>query len=246
MPEEFRYLNQPKPGLIAKLFAPKLIDFPTGYHSPIIFTPEGEAFYSLMTPNPETKFIKFINGQWSSPQSVDFGIDNGIGDPFLSPDGKRLFFLTFKVLPSDPVERERIWFVDRVEGKWTTPTLLSESISAHPTHWSFSVAKNGNLYFLSELSGNQDIYVSQFFENQYKNPVPLCSSINTSSREFCPFIAPDESYILFSRVGRYLFFLSTRSGKSRIYWVSAEAPSKFLLGCAPLMPNVSMQIRHMT
>ena len=129
--------------------------------------------------------------------------------------------------------------------------------------------KNGNLYFTSEIEGvrgEQDIYISRFDGEKYLAPEDLGEAINSDGKDLAPFIAPDESYLIFTRTGedtkktdlyisfidpegcwtnaidmgekinteyhdlctsvspdgKYLFFLSQREGKYRIYWVDAK------------------------
>ena len=71
------------------------------------------------------------------------------------------------------------------------------------------ISANGNLYFTSnrvqydDPTGNNDIFVSEFVDGEYKEPRGLGPVINTSdARDSFPFIAPDESYIIFSRDSR--------------------------------------------
>ena len=71
------------------------------------------------------------------------------------------------------------------------------------------LASNGNLYFTSnrnqyeDPTGNNDIFVSQYIDGNFREPVSVSNKINTSyARESYPYISPDESYIIFSRDSR--------------------------------------------
>ena len=266
------YFNQEPPGERAEMFAPDIFNFPEGYHSPVIFSPNGtEAYYSPMTQNSVTHKMMFTSGVWSDPFEVNFGLAKGIADPVFSPDGHNLYFLSFEVPENEVIERERIWLVKKEDNGWSTPFLTDKKIAKHPTHWSFSLSQNYNLYFQSEINTQQDIYVAEYLDDTYKEPVILDSNINSAANEFCPFISPDENYIIFSRSGentqkadiyisvkkddgswsvaqpfdnrinsaandlyplitndgKYMFFLSTRSGISRIYWINANIIKEF-------------------
>jgi Tol biopolymer transport system component len=83
-----------------------------------------------------------------------------------------------------------------------TAKLVSPFIYNLDTHWQLSVAENGNLYFLGKVTGNGDIYVLPFEEGTYQEPVMLGRAINSDHGEGSPFIAPDESYLIFSRSDR--------------------------------------------
>lgn len=249
------------------LFAPELFNNPEGYHSPPVFMPDGsEAYFSPMTKDSKTMILNYTGEKWSAPREINFGLDEGVVDPCISPDGKRLYFLSFKTTETDSVARERIWYVEKTELGWSEPVLIDLVVRDHRTHWTFSVANNYNLYFTSESGNSQDIYFSEYKSGAYLLPVSLGENINTPYKEFCPYISPDEDYIIFSRIGKstsksdlfisfktssntwshskplgervnsnghdlaatitpdtnYMFFLSTRNGASKIYWINTS------------------------
>ena len=72
-----------------------------------------------------------------------------------------------------------------------------------PLHWSISVSDSGTLYFqgASEDSygGIGDIYYSRLVNGVYTKPVNIGPEINSKATETCPYITPDESYIIFNR-----------------------------------------------
>ena len=49
--------------------------------------------------------------------------------------------------------------------------------------------------------GKSDLYYSKYENGQYKKPVNLGTPVNSKYTEFNPFIAPDESYLIFTRIG---------------------------------------------
>ena len=200
------YLGQKPPGMKPELFAPELFDAEHGYHFPVIFSPDlTEAFWKPMERgNNGLLYSKMLKGSWTLPQRIDFGLEKGIGDACFSPDGNKLFFLSFQAPNVGDIERERIWFVERSGSGWSEPQVIDEVIQAHPTHWTFSIAKNGNLYFTSEIEGvrgEQDIYVSRFDGEKYLQPEDLGEAINSDGIDLCPCISPDESYLIFTRKG---------------------------------------------
>jgi hypothetical protein len=70
-------------------------------------------------------------------------------------------------------------------------------------HWQVSVSKSGALYFSGQKDkdhyGRGDIYCARLVDGRYGEPVNLGPAINTTDSESQPFIAPDESFILFWR-----------------------------------------------
>ena len=68
-----------------------------------------------------------------------------------------------------------------------------------------SFTLKGTLYFASNRPGslgNHDIYRSRLVNGKYTKPENLGSQINSKYIEQDPFIAPDESYLLFTSVNR--------------------------------------------
>ncbi len=74
---------------------------------------------------------------------------------------------------------------------------MEAAVNAMKQHWQISVSNSGTLYF---ASGAGDLYCSRLVDGSYAQPVELGPAINTKDGESQPFIAPDESYILFYRV----------------------------------------------
>jgi hypothetical protein len=207
------YPGQEPPGTTPELFAPAIMTSPQGYHSPISFSPDmREAIWRPMLNENVIYYSRIESGRWSTPERIGFGEEFDVLDPFFSPDGNRIWFLSFHPDRPGGSERERIWYAERSSDGWTPPKLIDDCVNAHPTHWSFSVSAGGNLYFTSEIAGeeNQDVYCSKFDGEKYLFPVKLGPQINTDAKEFAPFVSPDESYLLFCRIG-------SGTGKSDIY-----------------------------
>jgi hypothetical protein len=119
----------------------------------------------------------------------------------MSPDGKRLYFISEDPLPGTSTsDKENIWMVEKEGNGWGEPQPLPDTVNALNLHWTISVAENYNLYFSASPSEDSDIYLSRFIGGAYTEAEPLSSSINTTELEFTPNIAPDESYLLFVRL----------------------------------------------
>jgi len=77
------------------------------------------------------------------------------------------------------------------------PPLNSDKSALGP-----SVSRNGTVYFYSFNMdggfGSVDIYRSRLTREGYENPENLGASINTEFMDTLPYIAPDESCLLFS------------------------------------------------
>ncbi|HMG57301.1 MAG TPA: hypothetical protein VK601_27565, partial [Kofleriaceae bacterium] len=66
--------------------------------------------------------------------------------------------------------------------------------------WSPSIAASGNLYFGAGRPGGHggsDLWVARWVGGAYQPPENLGDAINTAGSEVEPWIAPDESYLIF-------------------------------------------------
>jgi len=191
------YFGQDLPGMQPIRFAPSI--FTQEFHAPPIFTPDGrEVYWNYMDGYPHILYMKLDNGIWSGPAVASFCIGDYSDSPFITSDGTKLFFLTMNL----PSYEERICMVEKQNGEWGTPQVLGDEVNQFGPHWQASVADNQNLYFGGRLSNSPgDIYFSEYINNNYTLATKLGSAINTNNGfEGSPFIAPDESYLIFDRV----------------------------------------------
>ncbi|WP_240356536.1 MULTISPECIES: hypothetical protein [Myxococcus] len=144
-------------------------------------------------------------------------------DPHLSPDGRTVYFISNRPLPDESGARASydIWAASLgADGEWGDARRLPSPVNdANLDEWSPAVAANGNLYFGGERSGTlggSDLWVSRWVDGAYQPPENLGAAINTTAHELEPWIAPDESCLLFSALrrpeglGGYDLFLSRR------------------------------------
>lgn len=206
------YLGQRPPADKPELFAPGIVSSIWGLHSTAVFSPDGnEVWWAPMMTFPGEIYsrggllmMRRIKGRWTPPDWAPFSGPNGEDDvPFFSGDGKRLYFLSRRPLPGES-ERgaERVWYTDRAGAGWSEPRPLDPQVNAVDKHWQFSLEREGDLYFAgrpADSHGLSDIYVARAAGGAYGKPVNLGPAINTPEIEDTPFVAPDGSYLLFSR-----------------------------------------------
>jgi len=187
------YLGQKPPGILSEIFAPGIIS--TGYSERIAaFTHDGKELYYVMTGAPHSVILntKEVNGKWIKPEVVSFSGKRST-EFNISPDGNKIVYIHKPHKPNDPV-----WMVERNGGTWGEPYTLPPFINGYPT-----ISKNDNLYFnsLNENNGSWDLFLSKFENGKYSKPMNLGNIINNEFHEADPFIASDESYLIFSRKG---------------------------------------------
>ncbi len=215
------YLGQKPPAAGAELFAPGIVSSIWGLHSTTVFSPDGnEVYWAPMMTFPGELYsrggllmMKRVNGSWTAPAWAPFsGPDVNDDVPFFSPDGKRIYFISSRPLPGGAATREGVWFADRTAAGWSEPQPLDAALNEHPMHWEFSLDKKGNVYFggqAADSRGLDDIYLARFSGGKYETPVNLGDPVNSAAGENTPFIAPDGSYLLFSR--QYDLWVSFRT-----------------------------------
>jgi hypothetical protein len=212
------YLGQQPPRDRTQVFLPETLKPASGFHSSVVFNGAGDTACWTEMANGRSHCSAMIDGRWTPPELMPFDPEFGVREPMFAHGDRRLYYLSRRPLQHDPVNRERIWFVERTASGWSAPRVIDDVVAAHPTHWQFSFTAGGDLYFTSEtdgVGGEQDIYVSRFRDGAHLAPESVGEAVNTGLREFCPFVAPDESYLIFARSvpeerGRSDLFISFR------------------------------------
>ena len=173
------YLGQKPPGLTPEVFAPGIIS--TEHHEwGAIFSPDMKEFYFSRSNNKNGKdshfVVKFENNRWHKSE-----VEPGVGGS-ISPDGKTMFF-TNK-------------YRERTNEGW------SEFKSLGPAFENIDIMRltssSKGTYFFDEYAkdGNFVLRYSRLINGVRENPKPLSKEINSGKQNVHPFIAPDESYIL--------------------------------------------------
>lgn len=168
---------------------------------------KSEVYITVESYKKETSAIVRIfdaDGQVKKEMASFSGLYNDL-EPSLSADGLKLYFASNRPLHQDSSKTKDmdIWMVERTNlaAPWSEPKNMGAVINTEGEEFYPSVALSGNLYFTAEREdskGKEDIYVSKLIDGQYTTPISLSDSINTDGYEFNAFVAPDESFILFS------------------------------------------------
>ena len=210
------YLGQAEPGDKPQLFALDIVTTQYMLHGNVGFTPDGrEAYWSGTFPaagsdglDYQILMMKQVKGAWRAPQLAPFcRIEYQDDCPHIAPDGKKIFFLSKRPLKrGEPLsDRENIWYAERKGDAWGEPTYLGDEINSLSAHWQVSTDLKGNLYFGGQDPDGttmRDIFVSRYKNGKYLKPEKLDSTVSSADLEHSPFIAPDGSYLIFSRASQ--------------------------------------------
>lgn len=142
------------------------------------------------------------NGHWSPPEIMPFSGQYQDVDPFISKDGNTFYFASNRpVKAGDSVRADwDIWTVQRRGMGWDEPVHLDSPWNSSASEYFPTITDDGTLYFGSARPGGHggaDIYFCRPFKPGFSTPKNVGAPINTQYHEYEPFIAPDESYLLF-------------------------------------------------
>ena len=190
----------------------------------ITFAPDGKTAYFAWSE----KFFPFsrkatiheshlVNGAWTTPVVAPFSGQYSDIDPFITPDGKRLYFSSIR--PVDGTTRGDIdvWMVERTGNGWGAPIHLGPEVNSAGDELYPSASGDGTLYFASgppfpQPGKHYDIYSARRAGAGFAERVALGAGVNTTpvdgggpqdAWEFNPEVTPD---------GKTMVFTSLRPG----------------------------------
>lgn len=215
-----------QPVTTATLFEPGYVNTEADEYGPV-FVPDGRTLYFTKRANRDgnesISYTEFRDGAWMPPAVASFSGRYYDKEPFITPDGSKLLFASTR--PEEPGGSDEafdLYIVEREGQRWGEPRRLSSLVNSNDYDNYPSVARNGNLYFGSRRRGGLgrcDLYLSRLVDGEYEAAENLGPLINSPATDADPYIAPDESFIIFSstRDGGYGsgdLFLSYRRGGS--------------------------------
>ena len=181
------------------------------------FSPDMKYFYFsriLYDQQIILKISKDNKGNWKEPKIAEFSGKYRDSSPFISPDGETLFFSSNRPLNKlniKPKDFDLYFIKKKKNSRWGKVKRFNHLINTTRGEYYPTVSKNGNLYFCTHPETDITkihIFKSEFKDGKYNQAIMLGNEINSNSLEVTPFIAPDESYLLFT---------SYRSGNGDIY-----------------------------
>ena len=98
--------------------------------------PDGNTVY--LADSNRICFSKLVNGKWTKLIIAPFSGQWQDWDPFVSPDGKRLIFVSNRPLegtpPDTPHHKPHLWYTARLSGDdWSKPRHLDSPVNIEGT-----------------------------------------------------------------------------------------------------------------
>ena len=193
----------------ALIFGPGIISAELSHESAIAFNQDMTELY-LNRRKPKGKYkiytMKLSDSTWSKAELASFYSDKDTKyadyRPRLNPQGDILYFNSDRPLLGETGSTGlHQWYVQRNKSGWGQPIPL-EKPSAEGVIVDVSSSRNGNLYFsLNKKDGepqDEKVHYSTYQNGENKTVERMGEEINLPGAwACCPFIAPDESYIIY-------------------------------------------------
>lgn len=202
------YLGQTPPADSATLFAPGIVS--TGMNErDIAIAPDGKELFFCREAGGFTYTTilhsVLVNGKWSEPDVLEFCRNPSYRyiEPQVSPDGRRLYFVSNQPIGSSQKGDENIWFSEKREGRWGPPQSLAAPVNSQSTEFFPSVTRQGTIYFtrMDTTAKEEYIYRCRYVNGEYQQPEKLGANVNMGKARYNAFISPDESYLIVPAFG---------------------------------------------
>ncbi|MBN1272829.1 MAG: tetratricopeptide repeat protein [Candidatus Aminicenantes bacterium] len=204
------YLGLKPPGKTPEIFAPGII---TNHYSQsyIAFLNEARVcVYSTTTERGhETYYTYEKNGRWTVPQRAPFEELQGHPNYTMGPLGRKVYYHSGNPTHlDDDRPDDNIWTIEWTGANWAEPIALPEPANSEYGEAYPSATKDGTVYFFTWRrpgTRGDDIWFSRCINGNYQEAERLPWPINTDFIEYDPYVAPDESFLIFGsdRPGGY-------------------------------------------
>lgn len=220
------YFGQTIPVEKPEVFAPNVISLENRWEGNANFSIDGKEFYfDVFTDSMRNRKIYFsqnINGEWNTPKPFSVLGDFDNQEAFINYTNDELYYTSTRP-PGAEEWNTRTWKITKDENnKWQEPMLVDYGVNTNNGFWypNHSKVNNSIIYFGGKIEtingkGNGELY---YFDVKRDTVINL-KKLNSPEDEIDPFIAPDESYILFASnrkggYGRHDLYVSFKNGDS--------------------------------
>ncbi len=191
------YLGQKPPGRRPEVFAPGIVSSAKAIEFGAAFSPDGREMYFTRRIDGGQNTImvsRWEKDGWTAPEEAAFNKGFPSNEPYITPDGSKLYYGCNRARPGADRAEYAIWVVERTAGgAWGEPRY-------HGPGMFVSAARNGNLYMtdITRLaSPDRPVVIYPWTGDRFGAPQRLGGGVNSPVVADHAFVAPDESYILF-------------------------------------------------
>jgi hypothetical protein len=190
------YLGQTPPDDTPVVFARDLVSSENQEHGATVFSPDGNEVFWWVNDHGEGRLMTMrrISNRWTVPEIAS--LKRGL--PIYSIDGKRLYL--------GGEDAGSPYFVEKQGTSWgeIQPLGIIDRFPEVQATWFLSVTKDKTLYIFGKIKGyglwnDYGLFRTELINGEYSKPEVLPSEINhPGCMNWTPFIAPDESFLIFS------------------------------------------------
>jgi WD40-like Beta Propeller Repeat len=208
---------------------------PAGISSPLFeshpaFDPKTGDFYFVRS-SPAFEGWRILVSRctakgWSEAKPPSFAGEGVEADPYFTPDGRTLFFISTRPRNGTPRKDLDIWRLDRgTDGVWGTPIPLPEPVNSIGAEWFPRPSSDGWLYFGSNRAGGfggNDIWRGRADAAGRWTVENLGPAVNTGGDEYEPLPSADGARLLIMADGSFYESRRTEAGWSPRVKLRAE------------------------
>lgn len=152
------------------------------------------------------------DGAWSAATVAPFSGSHRDLDPFVTPDGQRMFFTSDRPR-ADGTKVNATWVVTRTGNGWSVPMDVGTPLNSTSGDVYVTQARDGTTVFTSNRGGRPGVYLSRETNGRWTAPVRLTfAGIDDAGN---PAIAPSGRFLIVVRAsagGASDLFVSCRTG----------------------------------
>lgn len=167
------------------------------------FSPSGDTVYFNRTPPDRSRLDLYasvrVGEAWSEATPFGPTLNQAAIDPFVSLDGRRLYFSSDMADDGEAAGSFNLWFVERTESGWSAPEQLPPPVSSDSSDVYSSFTSDGRLVFSSRREGVRRIYVTRESGDGWETPTPITFADSLEGSN--PAVSPDGSVLVFSAPG---------------------------------------------
>jgi hypothetical protein len=183
------YFGQKPPGLRPVVFAPGIICLEDRNEGGLTFSPDGrEIFFDAAG---KIHHMHQNDGHWTQPAVATFlGSKEKAQGPRISPDGRRLAFMA----------EGDLWLCKKSGATWSEPQRLPAQINSEKYECRLVFTAGPAVYYTSQRPGSKgqcDVFCTQATGNGFSEPKNK-ETFNTPGSECGLYVAPDESFLIFT------------------------------------------------
>jgi len=185
-PLEDRYFGQKPPNMIPEMFAPGIIATEKGFGGSVKFSPDMKEIYFAKKggkyKNSTPLVIRYENNKWQNESVTD------VVHPVFSKDGTIYY--------------KGNEYRERTESGWSEFKSLGAPFANKQFIMGISISDKKTIFFdhLDPPVRDLAISYSHFVDGKYQPSQKLGKEINNGKPMAHPFIAPDESYLLWDAI----------------------------------------------